>query len=134
MTGLASFVEPAYGPRYLALPDGHGVTVRICGPAGCVVRTSTDAGPDRAMQRARRVADLSFVDFRHLCGCDPWSVGLLRVTVTAIPSPPSPSVGSHPARVACPVGGQCPSTGETPATGYGAVSKAAPLSGWATFG
>ena len=49
-------------------------------------------------------------------------------------APSMPSVGSHPARNARPVGGQCPSTGETPATGYGAVSKAAPLSGWATFG
>jgi len=49
-------------------------------------------------------------------------------------APSSPSVGSHPARDARPVGGQCPSAGETPATGYGAVSKAAPLSGWATFG
>ena len=88
LRGLASFVGPGYGPRYLALPAGPGVTVYICGPVSCVVRTSTDAGPDLAMQRAGRVADLSYADFRAICGCDPYVVGLVRVTVAPIPAPP----------------------------------------------
>ena len=79
LRGVASFMAPGYGARYLALPGGPGITVRICGPAACVVRTSTDAGPDLAMQRAGRVADLSFADFALVCGCDPWVVGLVRV-------------------------------------------------------
>jgi hypothetical protein len=86
--GIASFMPPRYGPRYLALPGGAGQRVRICGPAACVVRTSTDAGPDKAMQRAGRVADLSHADFAKVCGCDPWIVGLVRVTVATIPAPP----------------------------------------------
>jgi hypothetical protein len=79
--GKASFVGPSYGSRYLALPEGPGVTVTICHASRCVTRRSTDAGPDRAMQRAGRVADLSWADFRRLCLCDPYVVGLLRVTV-----------------------------------------------------
>lgn len=84
LRGIASFVGPGYGARYLALPSGRGHTVRICGPAACVVRTSTDSGPDLAMQRAGRVADLSFHDFGVVCGCDPWVLGLLRVSVTPV--------------------------------------------------
>jgi hypothetical protein len=70
--------------------------VYICGPVACVVRTSTDAGPDLAMQRAGRVADLSFADFRRVCGCDPWAVGLVRVTVAPIPAPPVTSTKETP--------------------------------------
>ena len=83
IAGIASFVGPSYGPRYLALPGGRGITVRICGASACIVRVSTDAGPDRAMQRAPygRVADLSFADFALVCDCDPWVVGLTRVSV-----------------------------------------------------
>jgi len=79
--GVTSFVGPPYGSRYLALPEGPGVTVTICHKSRCVTRTSTDAGPDKAMQRAGRVADLSWADFKRLCLCDPYVVGLLRVTV-----------------------------------------------------
>ena len=74
-------MAPGYGARYLALPGGPGQWVTICGPAACVVRISTDAGPDKAMQRAGRIADLSFHDFAAVCGCDPWVVGLVRVEV-----------------------------------------------------
>lgn len=77
--GIASFVDPVFGPRYLALPEGPGHRVRICGPAGCVTRISTDAGPDLAMQREGRIADLSFADFRRVCGCYPWAVGLVEI-------------------------------------------------------
>jgi hypothetical protein len=76
--GTASFVGSSYGPRYLALPSGRGITVRICGRAACVVRTSTDIGPVRHLHR---VADLSRHDFALVCGCTPERVGLTRVTV-----------------------------------------------------
>lgn len=79
--GIASFMDPSYGADYLALPEGPGHTVTICGPAACVTRVSTDAGPDKAMQRKGRVADLSFHDFKIVCGCDPWQKGLVKVTV-----------------------------------------------------
>jgi len=80
-TGTASFVGPSYGSRYLALPGGPGIRVTICGPAACVTRVSTDAGPDLAMQRAGRIADLSYADFATVCGCRPNVVGLVQVTV-----------------------------------------------------
>jgi hypothetical protein len=78
--GTASHVGTQYGDRYLALPEGRGVLVEICGNAGCITRRSTDAGPDLAMQRAGRVADLNAYDFSKVCGC-PASVGLTEVTV-----------------------------------------------------
>jgi hypothetical protein len=78
--GTASHVGTQYGDRYLALPEGRGVLVEVCGNAGCVIRRSTDAGPDLAMQRAGRVADLNAYDFTKVCGC-PASVGLTEVTV-----------------------------------------------------
>jgi hypothetical protein len=40
------------------------------------------------MQRRGRVVDLSYADFRAICGCDPYVVGLVRVTVTTVPDPP----------------------------------------------
>jgi hypothetical protein len=79
--GLASYVSRSYGSRYLALPGGPGIRVTICSRGRCVRRTSTDAGPSKAMQRAGRVADLSFRDFAFLCRCQPSAVGLIVVSV-----------------------------------------------------
>jgi hypothetical protein len=79
--GLASFVSRSYGSRYLALPGGPGLRVTICSRGRCIRRTSTDAGPSLAMQRAGRVADLSFRDFAFLCKCQPSAVGLIVVSV-----------------------------------------------------
>ena len=98
-SGTASHVGRQFGPRYLALPEHRwgrpGILVRICGPAACITRRSTDAGPDKAMQRAGRVADLSFRDFMRVAGVregepDP---GLVRVTVDYAPAllPPTDS-------------------------------------------
>lgn len=88
IVGVASYVRRSLGDRYLALPAGPGVRVRICSSSTrCLVRTSTDAGPDLAMQRRGRVADLSFVDFAWLCRCDPPRVGLLHVTVEELRAP-----------------------------------------------
>lgn len=83
--GIVSHVGRAFGPRYLALPEHRwgrpGIRVTICGDGGCVTRTSTDAGPDLAMQRAGRIADLNAWDFETVCGL-PASAGLCRATVT----------------------------------------------------
>ena len=80
MTGVASYMGPAFPASYLALPGGPGITVTICGAGGCRTMRSTDAGPDRAMQRAGRVADLSNAVWLAVCGL-PLSAGLCRVTV-----------------------------------------------------
>lgn len=87
LEGDASHMGPGYGRSYLALPWGPGVRVRICGPAACVVQTSTDAGPALFMQRRGRVADLSDAVFAQLCGCSAAigeSPGLIPVTVERI--------------------------------------------------
>jgi hypothetical protein len=85
--GTASHVGTQFGPDYLALPehqwDEPGLLVRICGDGGCITRRSTDAGPDLAMQRDGRVADLNAWDFERVCGCDA-STGLTHVTVEYI--------------------------------------------------
>jgi len=78
--GIASNMGPAWPPDYLALPEGRGWRVRLCGASGCATMTSTDAGPDRAMQRLGRVADLSVETFSAICGV-PWTRGLCEVTV-----------------------------------------------------
>jgi hypothetical protein len=79
VSGVASWMPEEYGDDYLALPDGPGVTATICA-ARCLTMTSTDAGPDKAMQRAGRVADIGVEAWEHICGV-PRSVGLCRVTV-----------------------------------------------------
>lgn len=78
--GTLSWVAPSYGTRYLALPQPRGTRARICGPADCVTRISTDYGPD---QRANpdRIADLSVADWSRVCGV-PLSFGLCPGTVT----------------------------------------------------
>lgn len=86
-SGLVAYAAPALGSRYLALPEGPGIHVRICSTSIsrlCLERISTDAGPDLAMQRAGRIADVSFIDFAWLCRCDPPDVGLLQATIERI--------------------------------------------------
>jgi hypothetical protein len=68
--GVISHMGPGYPDSYLALPIGPGHRVRLCGPRACVIATSTDAGPNRAMLEAGRIADVSEALFRTLC-CDP---------------------------------------------------------------
>ena len=84
-TGIASTYGNGYD-GWLALPEGPGIRVRICGPAACIIRVSNDAGPDLAMQRKGRIVDLSGPDFNRICGCRWQTVGLLRgVTVEYLP-------------------------------------------------
>jgi hypothetical protein len=80
VSGVASWMPEGYGEDYLALPDGAGQTVTICA-ARCMEMTSTDAGPDRAMQRRGRVADIGVKAWEYICGLSR-SVGLCRVTLT----------------------------------------------------
>jgi hypothetical protein len=79
VSGVASWMPESYGDDYLALPDGPGITVTICAKR-CLTMTSTDAGPDKAMQRAGRVADIGINAWEYICGL-PRSAGLCRVTV-----------------------------------------------------
>jgi hypothetical protein len=81
VVGTASTYGPAFGPGWLALPEGAGVRVRVCGAATCIERISTDAGPDLAMQRLGRIVDLSVRDFELVCGV-PWTRGLCQVEVS----------------------------------------------------
>jgi hypothetical protein len=67
--GIVTHMGPGYPAHYLAIPLGPGVRVSICGPARCLTLTSTDAGPNRAMLQAGRIADVSVPLFRSLCGC-----------------------------------------------------------------
>ena len=69
-----------FGRSYLALPSGKGHRVRICGSRACWTMTSTDAGPDKAMQRAGRIADLNDWVWAKVSGL-PLSRGLCHVTV-----------------------------------------------------
>ena len=83
--GTISGIASTYGPGWdgwLALPQGPGVRVRICGSGGCVVRTSTDAGPSLALQRAGRIVDLDVPTFELVCGVA-WTAGLCWVEVRA---------------------------------------------------
>lgn len=79
--GLASTVGDGFPDDYLALPDGPGVTVRICGAGGCVTRTSTDKGPDQRIF-PDRIADLSTADFWTVSHQDWRIVGLTPVSLT----------------------------------------------------
>lgn len=80
-SGLASTVGDGFPDDYLALPDGPGVTVRICGAGGCVTRTSTDKGPDQRIF-PDRIADLSTADFWTVSHQDWRIVGLTPVSLT----------------------------------------------------
>jgi hypothetical protein len=79
VSGVASWMPERFGPDYLALPGGPGQTVTICAER-CLRMTSTDAGPDKAMQRRGRVADIGVKAWEYICGL-PRSAGLCRVTV-----------------------------------------------------
>ena len=75
--GKATTYGPGYG-GYLALPEGGGILVEVCGPAGCILRRSNDAGPSLSGQRAGRIIDLDVNDFEAICGCQWNIVGVLR--------------------------------------------------------
>lgn len=94
VSGHASFVGARYGARYLALPHvPHGTRVRITGPGGRVVRSSTDVGPDQSVF-PDRVADLSYSDFELVCGprAHERGLGTCRVTVEYLGSLPEPKL------------------------------------------
>ena len=98
--GTASHVGTQFGRGYLALPEHRwgqpGIPVKVCGPADCVTRVSTDAGPNLEMQRQGRVVDLNAWDFEKVCGC-PASDGLVDVTVEYLESIPLPPTDTEEA-------------------------------------
>ena len=67
--GTVTHMGSGYPANYLAIPIGPGHRVKVCGPARCLTLTSTDAGPNRAMLQAGRIADVSPELFERLCGC-----------------------------------------------------------------
>lgn len=75
--GKASTYGPGYA-GFLALPEGPGILVEVCGPAGCIIRRSNDAGPNLAMQRAGRIIDLNVSDFETICGCNWRIAGIIK--------------------------------------------------------
>lgn len=89
MVGIASTYGPGWD-GWLAWPGGPGWKLRVCGPAKCVLIVTTDAGPDRAMQRAGRVVDLDVATFERVAGA-PWTIGLTKVTVTVLGRVDAPS-------------------------------------------
>jgi hypothetical protein len=68
--GIVTHVGAGFPDSYLAIPLGPGHVVTVCGPAKCLVLTSTDAGPNHDALVAGRIADVSVPLFRALCGCD----------------------------------------------------------------
>ena len=76
--GTWAYAKPSHGPGYLAIPEGPGWIVLVCGPLTCIERVSTDAGPELWLQKPphSRIGDLSAVMFREVCG--PLSAGLCR--------------------------------------------------------
>ena len=82
VAGIASTYGPGWD-GWIAWPNGPGWRLRVCGPGGCVVVVTSDAGPDLAMQRAGRVVDLDVPSFEVVAG-GAWTIGLTRVTVTVL--------------------------------------------------
>lgn len=80
--GIASTYGPGWD-GWIAWPKGPGWRLRVCGPAACRTVVSTDAGPDKAMQRAGRVIDLDVPTFEAIAGGS-WTRGLVLVTVTVL--------------------------------------------------
>lgn len=83
ISGIASWMPEKYGPTYLALPQGPGFFVRICG-ATCVELESMDTGPNQRIH-PDRVADLAVVLWEQVCGV-PRAIGLCPVTVELMDS------------------------------------------------
>lgn len=82
--GVASWMPERYGARYLALPEGAGHRVTVCGAAACVTMTSNDAGPSLAMQRKGRIVDLGVKAWEYVTGL-PRSRGIAWVAVRRMP-------------------------------------------------
>jgi len=76
-SGVIAWAGEALGHDYLAIPIGPGWIVELRGPGGCRVMSSTDAGPNRAMLEAGRIADVAVGAWEELAGADR-STGLFR--------------------------------------------------------
>jgi hypothetical protein len=85
-----------HGSRYLAIPEGPGVRVRIIGPAGAVNVTSTDAGPALFRQREGRIGDLAIGLWRVVCGAKREPLGFCDATIVYGSVPRVPSTDTAP--------------------------------------
>jgi hypothetical protein len=83
--GIWAYADASHGPRYLAIPEGRNWQVRVCGPAACLDRLSTDAGPELWLQKPPhdRIGDLSAAMFEEVCGV-PISLGLCPGSYTIL--------------------------------------------------
>jgi len=88
-SGILAFADESFGPDYLAIPPGPGHRVEVCGPGGCEILVSTDAGPNRAMLEKGRIADLALGRFARVCGFsgvdEARRRGLCQATWTILP-------------------------------------------------
>ena len=75
-TGLASTYGPAYSEAWVAIPQGAGWRIRVCGAGGCRTLVTTDTGPTIP----DRIVDLPVGAFEAICGV-PWTRGLCRVSL-----------------------------------------------------
>jgi hypothetical protein len=68
--GTWAYAEPSFGSGYLAIPEGPGWIVLVCGPLDCFEAVSTDAGPELWLQKRphNRIGDLSAAMFQRACG------------------------------------------------------------------
>jgi hypothetical protein len=82
-SGIIAYADESFGPGYLAIPIGPGYLVQICGPASCIELVSTDAGPNREMLRAGRIADLAVGLWEQIAGVNR-SYGLTVGTWTVV--------------------------------------------------
>ena len=75
-TGLASTYGPAYSEAWVAIPQGAGWRIRVCGAGGCRTLVTTDTGPTIP----GRIVDLPVGAFESVCGA-PWTRGLCPVSL-----------------------------------------------------
>jgi hypothetical protein len=96
--GLISHVGSSFPRSYLALPCKRGnvrcsLTVRLCGPADCVILRQTDYGPSQRLH-PDRIADVHPAVFERICGL-PASRGLCPGSWVAITVPKLPATSTE---------------------------------------
>jgi hypothetical protein len=75
-TGIASHYSAAYSEAWVAIPQGPGWRIRVCGPGSCRELVTTDKGPTIP----GRIVDLPYHAFEAICGV-PASYGLCDVSL-----------------------------------------------------
>ncbi len=78
-SGIASHYSAAYSEWWVAIPQGPGYRIRVCGAGGCRTLLSTDTGPTVP----GRIVDLPIHAWEAVCGV-PWWYGLCPVSVAIV--------------------------------------------------